>query len=191
MVTDRAGVARIFACTLNHVNKLRAKGMPRLAHGRYSIPAVVQWRFEQLTNRAALDVDELPQAVEARTALIRAQEEHKRIEIRRLEAELVPAEEVQAGMLELAQLLVTTLEGLPTRAAQELAAAGTTAQAVAVMREHCHDARVELEHRIRALAGDVETDGAPGETAAASKRGAVGERRADRTAGESEAGALA
>ena len=139
-----------------------------MAHGRYSIPDVVQWRLEQLTNRQALDVDELPQAVEARTALIRAQEEHKRIEIRRLEGELVDAEEVQQQMLELAQLLVTTLEGLPTRAAQELAAAATPAEAVAVMREHCHDARVELEQRLIALAGDVPADGAPGPAAAAS-----------------------
>ena len=191
LVTDRAGVARIFAVTLNHVNKLRARGMPRLAHGQYSIPAVVQWRLEQLTNRAALDADEMPAAVEARTRLINAQEIHKRIEIRRLESELLPADEVRANVLELCQVLVTTLEGLPTRAAQDMAAAVTVAGAVASLHEHCHDARVELEHRIHAMAGDMESGGAFGETAADPNGGAVGGRGADRTSGESEAGPMA
>lgn len=190
LVTDRAGVARIFAVTLNHVNKLRARGMPRLAHGQYSIPAVVQWRLEQLTNRAALDADEMPAAVEARTRLINAQEQHKRIEIRRLESELLPADEVRANVLELCQVLVTTLEGLPTRAAQDMAAADTVAGAVASLHEHCHDARVELEHRITAMAGDMESGGALGQTTTDPHGGAMGGCGADRTAGESEAGAL-
>ena len=191
LVTDRAGVARIFSVTLNHVNKLRARGMPRLAHGQYSIPAVVQWRLEQLTNRAALDADEMPAAVEARTRLIDAQTQHKHIEIRRLEAELLPADEVRNNVLGLCQVLVTTLEGLPSRAAQDLAGATTTAQAVALLREHCHDARVELEHRIADMAGDLSPGGAAGPSAADPNGGAVGGRGADRTAGVAEAGPLA
>tara|TARA_R110000803_G_scaffold107227_3_gene175392 strand:- start:5708 stop:6247 length:540 start_codon:yes stop_codon:yes gene_type:complete len=174
LVTDRAGVARIFAVTLNHVNKLRARGMPRLAHGQYSIPAVVQWRLEQLTNRAALDADEMPQAVEARTRLINAQEIHKRIEIRRLESELLPADEVRTNILGLCQVLVTALEGLPSRAAQDLASAATTAEAVQLLREHCHDARVELESRIAGMAGDMVAGGADDETTADQERGAMG-----------------
>jgi len=176
LVTDRAGISRVFACTLNHVNKLRAKGMPRLAHGRYSIPACVQWRLEQITNREALDVDEMPAAVEARTSLVRAQERHKTIEIQRLERELIPSEEVRENLLALAQVLVTTLEGLPTRAAQELAAAATTAEAVGALREHCHDARIELERQILTMAGDVPADGAPGATATDTLGGGVGGR---------------
>jgi phage terminase Nu1 subunit (DNA packaging protein) len=191
LVTDRAGVAAIFACTINNVNKLRSKGMPRMAHGRYSIPAVVQWRIEQLTNRAALDLDELPAAVEARTRLINAQEIHKRIEIRRLEEELIPADEVQTNMMELAQILITALEGLPTRAAQDLAKTTNAAEAVAVMREHTHDARVALETRIRALAEHSEPDCAPGAAAAAEERSGMGGCGTDRTTGESAPGALA
>jgi len=191
LVTDRAGVARIFAVTLNHVNKLRARGMPRLAHGQYSIPAVVQWRMEQLTNRAALDADEMPAAVEARTRLINAQEHHKRIEIRRMEAELLPADEVRENVLALCQVLVTTLEGLPSRAAQDMAAAATVAEAVGLLHEHCHDARVELERRIAAMAGDLETGGALGEAATDPFGGGLGGCGADRAAGESAPGPLA
>lgn len=190
LVTDRAGVARIFAVTLNHVNKLRARGMPRLAHGQYSIPAVVQWRLEQLTNRAALDADEMPAAVEARTRLINAQEVHKRLEIRRMEAELLPADEVRANVLALCQVLVTTLEGLPPRAAQDMAAAATVAEAVAALHEHCHDARLELEQRIAAMDSDIQASGAFGETATDTNGGAVGGRGADRTTGEPETGAV-
>ena len=174
LVTDRAGVARIFAVTLNHVNKLRARGMPRLAHGQYSIPAVVQWRMESLINRAALDADEMPAAVEARTRLITAQEVHKRIEIRRLESELLPADEVRSNILGLCQVLVTTLEGLPSRAAQDLARAVTTAEAVSLLHEHCHDARIELEQQITRMAGDMESGGALDETATDSIRGGLG-----------------
>ena len=191
LVTDRAGVARIFACSLNHVNKMRAKGMPRMSHGTYSIPAVVQWKLEDVTNRGALDADELPQIIEARTALLMAQEVHKRIEIRRLEGELLDAEDVRANMMELCQLLVTTLEGLPSRAAQDLAGAATPAEAVAKLREHCHDVRIELEQRLAALAGAVAPAEPAGETATAAQRGTVGGRGADRATGEPAAGALA
>jgi len=188
LVTDRAGVARIFAVSINHVNKLRSRGMPRLAHGKYSIPAIVQWRLEQMENRAALDADEMPAAVEARTRLINAQEVHKRIEIRRLESELLPADEVRANVLDLCQVLVTTLEGLPTRAAQDMATAGTVAEAVSKLHEHCHDARVELEHRIAGMAGDMESGGAPGEAPADTLSGGVGGRGTDRAAGKPAAG---
>lgn len=148
--------------------------MPRLAHGRYSIPAVVQWRLEQLTNRAALDADEMPQAVEARTRLINAQEMHKRIEIRRMEAELLPADDVQSNVLALCQVLVTALEGLPTRAGPDMPAITTTAQAVSALHEHCHDARLELEKQITAMAADWEVGGAPGEAAADTIGGELG-----------------
>lgn len=174
LVTDRAGVARIFAVSLNHVNKLRARGMPRLAHGQYSIPAVVQWRLEQLSNRAALDADELPAVVEARTRLITTQERYKNLELRQLEKELIPAAEVRETVLELCQVLVTTLEGLPSRAAQDMAIASTVAQAVAKLNEHCHDARVELEHRIASMGSDLESGATVSETATDPQCGDVG-----------------
>jgi len=174
LVTDRAGMARVFAVSLNHINKLRARGMPRLAHGQYSIPACVQWRFEQLTNRAALDADEMPAAVEARTKLITAQEHHKRLEIKKMEGELLPADEVRENVLELCQVLVTTLEGLPSRAAHDMASAVTVAEATAKLHEHCHDARIELEQRLATMAGDLELGAAPGETTTDPQRGSVG-----------------
>ena len=165
LITDRAGVARIFAVTLNHVNKLRARGMPRRAHGQYSIPEVVQWRLEHVSNRAAIEADEMPAAVEARTRLTNAQEQLKRIEIRRAESELLPADEVKQNLLGLCQVLVTALEGLPSRAAQDMAAAQTVSAAASGLQKHCHDARIELEHRIETMAGNMEPGGAPGEAA--------------------------
>jgi len=174
LITDRAGVARIFSVTLNHVNKLRARGMPRLAHGQYSIPAVVQWRLEQMINKASLDVDEMPAAVEARTALIKAQETHKRIEIRRLESELIPVDEVRNEVLGLVQLLVTTLEGLPARAGAELAAIQTTAEAVSALHGHCHDARVELSEKITAMADALEAEWSSSSAAADPHSGGMG-----------------
>lgn len=186
MQTDRTGVARIFGLReLNTVNKWRARGMPRVTHGVYSIPDVVQWRLEEIQSKSALDVDDMPAIVEARTQLLRAQEQHKRLEIARLEGSLLEAEEVRQTLLTLCQHLVTALEGLPTRVAQEAASARTEAEVAHIIREHCADARRELARQIKALGDDVRSGIAPGDATAPEDGGAVGGRGAARAAGES------
>lgn len=190
LVTDRGGMARIFGCSVNHINKLVTRGLPRKARGQYDIPACVQWMISDTTSKSGIDPEELPAVVEARTRLYVAQEAHKVLETRRLAGELVEAEEVRANMLELAQLLVSALEGLPVRAAAAAAATRTTAEAAATLREECSAARDELATRIAALAEPVPAGEPPGDTATDQKRGRVGGRRARGTAGEPAPGTV-
>lgn len=191
MQTDRTGVARIFGLReLNTVNKWRARGMPRVTHGVYSIPDVVQWRIEEIQSKGALDVDDMPAIVEARTQLLRAQEQHKRLEIARLEGALLEADEVRQTVLTLCQHLVTALEGLPTRAAQQAASATTEAEVAHILREHCADARRDLARQIKTLAQDIPDRFASSDAAPAEDGGAMGGRGAEGATGEPAAGAL-
>lgn len=187
-VTDRAGMAQIFGCSINHINKLVTRGLPRRSRGQYSIPECVQWAIADATTRSGIDPDELPAVVEARTRLYVAQERHKRLETRRLEGELIEHDEVRSSLLSLAHVLVGSLEGLPVRLAQDFANARTTAEAAAILREHCVAARQELAKRVAALGAPMESDGEVNRAAADQERGGVGGRRARRAAGESAPG---
>jgi len=184
LVTDRGGLARIFGCSVNHINKLVTRGLPRKARGLYDIPACVQWMISDTTSKSGIDPDELPAVVEARTRLYVAQEAHKVLETRRMAGELLEVDDVRANMLELAQLLVSALEGLPVRAAAAAAATRTTAEAAATLREECSAARDELATRIASLAGPVPAVEPTGDTAADPQRRRVGGRRARGASGE-------
>jgi len=190
LVTDRSGMARIFGCSVNHINKLVTRGLPRKARGQYDIAACVQWMISDTTSRSGIDPDELPAVVEARTRLYVAQEAHKVLETRRLAGELLEAEDVRARMLDLAQLLVSALEGLPVRAAAAAAATRTTAEAAATLREECSAARSELATRIVALGGSLQADRPTGNAATEPERGRMGRRGTSRATGEPAPGTV-
>lgn len=189
--TDRTGIAYVIGCSVNHVNKLVAKGMPRARRGQYDIAQVVQWLLSDATSRAGVDPDELPAVVEARTRLYVAQEEHKRLETRRLAGEVIDAEEVRSEMMALAQILVSALEGVPMRAAQDLIGVHSAAEAAATLREHCSAARNELAAQLASLAEPVPADEPIGAAAADPQRGTMGRRRANGATRKPTAGPVA
>lgn len=177
-VTDRTGMAYVLGCSVNHVNKLVSRGLPRQSRGQYSVPEAVQWFISDLTSRGHVDPDEMPAVVKARTDLYVAQEAHKRLETRRMAGELVDVGEVQTALLKLAQVLIAGLEGLPMRAAQEMAGVATTPEAAAVLRGHCNAIRNQIADELAALAAPLESGAQDRDAAARSDSVRVGRRGA-------------
>ncbi len=191
LTVDRAAVAAVLGCSENHINKLVSRGMPRAARGRYHLPDCVQWVVRDLTNRGAIDPDEVPAIVEARRQLYEAQTRHKTLESERLAGELLDAQDVRQAFTTLAQSLVSHLEGLPTRAARAAAAAATVGEVVTVLRGECNELREQLADHCQALEREF-LGGGPGAAPSADAHGgAVGRRGENGAAREPAPGPVA
>lgn len=189
-LTDRVGMAHVLGCSVNHINKLAAKGMPRRSRGQYSIPECVQWMLSDVTTRSRVDPDELPAVVEARTRLYVAQEQRTRLETRRLAGELLEADDVLNRMMQLASVLVTGLEGLPTRAAEELAHLGTAAEISAKLREYCNATRNEIARECASLEPPDSNDSGGDTGTPDQKCGRLGRRGAQAAADSTAPGSV-
>lgn len=88
-------------------------GMPKLARGRYDLPACIQHLLAK-----AREVREPGDVFEARKRLYQAQEEHKRLEIFRLSGTLVEYDEAAHVISTLAGIYTSTVQGLSPRLAQ-------------------------------------------------------------------------
>jgi phage terminase Nu1 subunit (DNA packaging protein) len=94
--------------------------------------------------------DALPRIYEAldlsaeRARLAREQADGLAMKNAQMRGELVPIADVEAGYLAITSPIATKLDGLPSKAAPEVRATSTDAEAEAVLRRHITEARTEL-----------------------------------------------
>ena len=140
--------------------------MPRTARrNRYSIPDCVQWRLDDLASAAGIRPDDVPEVVEARIQLYRAQHDHKRLETSRLAADSLPYDKVVAAVSELTQMYVAATEQYETRAAASYAECASEAEAHEILREHGRSVRQAICDRLESMARDFAAGEPDSETA--------------------------
>lgn len=145
-------------------------GMPKLAKGRYDLPAVVPWALEHVTGN-----DKTTE--EARRALYVAQERHKSLETRILAGSVVPADDIRHFCHALASLYTSSLEALAPRLGGELADIDRPELVEAVLERESRAIREQLAVDFAAFAERLDRIHPDNQPAAKSPRGRVGGRK--------------
>ena len=137
--------------------RLRRAGMPREARGEYRLDLVIPWLSAYWQGRAGLgDEEEAPVTVEnARRLLLIQQAKRTEIEVKTLQGDLIPVEEVHHALQEVATITRGGLEALPVRAAAALP--GLTPDAIErELDAECRYILEQIGERVEAFAVDLE-----------------------------------
>jgi phage terminase Nu1 subunit (DNA packaging protein) len=117
-VVSTAELCDLFDVSKVAVHHWRKAGMPAMSRDRYDLGQVIRWwraRYDERRPGKELEDDD------ERRALIIAQTRKYEVETARLEAVLIPRDEVMHMMSTLAALVASTMEGAPARLAAEMA----------------------------------------------------------------------
>lgn len=174
-IVDRSTLAFVFGVESKAVSKFVERGMPPpIRRGEYVLPDCVQWRIQDVRRGGSMDPDQIPEVVEARTELYRAQHAHKRIESARLAGELLPFDNVMAEVAKISALVAQGFEQFVGRCAEEFAAAETLPDAMRILSEHERQARQRIADGLEQMARDFERGIPDSEAAADEERGGMG-----------------
>lgn len=169
------------------INKLVRQGMPKLSHGKYDLIECTRWYVELWRKKSSGGEKDIG---EERKALIVAQTERTNLENARLRGEQILAPRVERALNEVAVIVATQLDGLPARAAAEVAALNDVAEVQRVLLNECRSIRQSIADAVATFA--TIADGVEDHnTAPESDRRPVGRRKQNTPARQPGAGAVA
>ncbi len=182
-VVDRKRLAEVLGLDVSMINKLAKQGLPKEARGKYSLPIAVQWYVNSWRDRVESKSKTMD---ESRKRLYQEQTEKHRLENEKLRGELLPVEDVQHIMNEVAVTVATQLDGLGPRMAQVLAGMDEPAEIQRTLLHECRDIRFTIAGQVEAIA-DIEDGSEHHKTPTKKKRRGVGGRKKKATARKSRA----
>ena len=116
----RAEVAEIFGVYLRTLTNWEKDGMPRLRTGRFNLVAVAKWRTEQLNVKKPKETPESSEKDRQLASLRREQARTARLNRKKLEGSLVPADLATRVISECAVTVRNAIMGLGRRLAPRL-----------------------------------------------------------------------
>lgn len=158
-ITDRAGIAHILGVSQNWVSgKGRAQGLPRMAYGQYDAAAVVQWALERARAASDLDPDQLPDVVEARVELIKAQTYRTKIDGEYRARNLLDVEDVELRAYAIAETLASGYQAASSRLIAEIRASDSDESGKAVLDQYTRSQLEAFSEGFQTLAEDCSRD---------------------------------
>jgi len=154
------------------IGKLREEGMPQVRRGVYDLRECVLYSLDKF--RSAKPGDKSEQTTRAQLNV--AQREKVLLENARTRGELLPVEAVRQLLQQVAVIVSSRLEGLPSRGGDDLADMTTSDEVRAWLRTECRALRTHIATAIRASAPDLVPDLEPG-TATKPKRKPAGKKK--------------
>ncbi|MEQ1788823.1 MAG: hypothetical protein ABL857_00115 [Rickettsiales bacterium] len=172
-----AALARLFNLTERRVQQLAHDGIiPKASKGRYDLIPAVQGYVKYLQNRSSGRGDIEPQDTYIeRARLLRAQADKTELEVKSMNGELIPAEQVEHLWSGLVAAFRSRMLALPVRCAQMVMSFKNYTEIESCLRAQVYEALNELS-RYEAEQGDIdiETSSEPSSTATITTDQSVG-----------------
>jgi phage terminase Nu1 subunit (DNA packaging protein) len=181
-----ATIAALLDLTLRRVNQLSQEGViPRLAPGRYSVPAAVKGYIHYLRERSMQgDPKGADQVAVSRAALMKARARMATLEADQLDGRLLLRADVEKAWVAIMSAMRSRLLAIPSTTAQSIIYLTTPAQVAALLTTAISEALDDISNipvyatgvpGLPGEAGRDDPDGAEGDEAAAETDGvAVG-----------------
>lgn len=162
-------LANTFNLTPRRIQQLVAEGtIPKADKGKYNLQECSHGYVTFLQNREADNEDETHDAAVERARLLKAQADKTELEVKAMNGEMVPAEQVEMLWSSLVAAFRARMLALPIRLAHRVMSLKTYPEVEGCLREHVYEALDELSRNDPEQYSIIasEESGEPGGTAA-------------------------